>query len=153
MHAQAGVSCSQLEILSFLESVRTRREPRVTARQGRNALALALVGYGTGRLSGALVRNNPLTQFMLLFAATLAHQAWALVFELGGVAGWVAGGGVGVDAAGRRRRAVHGSHGPDRCAQSRYRRRDLAAIVRGWRRGAAPWARVLARRARPVPVQ
>ena len=55
---------------------------------GRHALALALVGYGTGRLSGALVRNNPLTQFMLLFAATLAHQAWALVFELGGVAGW-----------------------------------------------------------------
>jgi predicted dehydrogenase len=32
----------RLEILSFLESVRTRREPRVTARQGREALALAL---------------------------------------------------------------------------------------------------------------
>jgi len=32
----------RLEILSFLESVRTRREPRVTARQGRDALALAL---------------------------------------------------------------------------------------------------------------
>ena len=32
----------RLEILSFLESVRTRREPLVTARQGRNALALAL---------------------------------------------------------------------------------------------------------------
>jgi predicted dehydrogenase len=32
----------KLEIQSFLESVRTRREPRVTARQGRNALALAL---------------------------------------------------------------------------------------------------------------
>jgi predicted dehydrogenase len=32
----------RLEIESFLESVRTRREPRVTARQGRNALALAL---------------------------------------------------------------------------------------------------------------
>jgi predicted dehydrogenase len=32
----------RLEIASFLESVRTRREPRVTARQGRNALALAL---------------------------------------------------------------------------------------------------------------
>jgi hypothetical protein len=27
---------------SFLDSVRTRREPRVSARQGRNALALAL---------------------------------------------------------------------------------------------------------------
>lgn len=32
----------RLEILSFLESVRTRREPRVTARQGRAALDLAL---------------------------------------------------------------------------------------------------------------
>jgi len=32
----------RLELESFLESVRTRREPRVTARQGRNALALAL---------------------------------------------------------------------------------------------------------------
>ncbi|MGO8759400.1 MAG: Gfo/Idh/MocA family protein [Terracidiphilus sp.] len=32
----------KLEILSFLESVRTRREPKVTARQGRAALELAL---------------------------------------------------------------------------------------------------------------
>ena len=32
----------RLEFASFLESVRTRREPRVTARQGRAALALAL---------------------------------------------------------------------------------------------------------------
>jgi predicted dehydrogenase len=32
----------RLEIESFLQSVRTRREPQVTARQGRNALALAL---------------------------------------------------------------------------------------------------------------
>jgi len=32
----------RLEILSFLESVRTRREPLVTAWQGRDALALAL---------------------------------------------------------------------------------------------------------------
>lgn len=32
----------RLEIQSFLESVRTRREPQVTARQGRDALALAL---------------------------------------------------------------------------------------------------------------
>jgi predicted dehydrogenase len=32
----------RLEILSFLESVRTRRESQVTARQGREALALAL---------------------------------------------------------------------------------------------------------------
>lgn len=50
--AKAGLSFSKpevtpgeplrLEIESFLDSVRTRREPRVTARQGRNALALAL---------------------------------------------------------------------------------------------------------------
>jgi predicted dehydrogenase len=32
----------KLELLSFLESVRTRRPPRVTARQGRTALELAL---------------------------------------------------------------------------------------------------------------
>jgi hypothetical protein len=32
----------RLEILSFLESVRTRRTPQVTVLQGRNALALAL---------------------------------------------------------------------------------------------------------------
>jgi predicted dehydrogenase len=32
----------RLEIEAFLDAVRTRREPRVTARQGRNALALAL---------------------------------------------------------------------------------------------------------------
>ncbi len=32
----------RLEIESFLDSVRTRRDPRVTARQGRDALALAL---------------------------------------------------------------------------------------------------------------
>ena len=32
----------KLEVQSFLDSVRTRREPKVTAHQGRNALALAL---------------------------------------------------------------------------------------------------------------
>lgn len=32
----------RLEMLSFLDSVRTRKEPSVTARQGRDALALAL---------------------------------------------------------------------------------------------------------------
>jgi len=32
----------KLEILSFLDSIRTRRPPKVTAQQGRNALALAL---------------------------------------------------------------------------------------------------------------
>ena len=50
--AKAGLSFSKppvtpgeplrLEIEAFLESVRTRRAPRVTARQGREALALAL---------------------------------------------------------------------------------------------------------------
>jgi rod shape-determining protein MreD len=55
---------------------------------GRHALALALVGYGIGRLSRALVRDNPATQFLLILAAALAHQAWALAFELGGIAGW-----------------------------------------------------------------
>jgi rod shape-determining protein MreD len=55
---------------------------------GRHALVLALVGYAIGRLSRALVRDNPATQLLLLFAATVAHQAWALAFELGGVAGW-----------------------------------------------------------------
>jgi len=37
----------RLEIASFLESVRTRREPRVTARQGRAALELALTIQAT----------------------------------------------------------------------------------------------------------
>jgi predicted dehydrogenase len=37
----------KLEILSFLDSVRTRREPRVTARQGRAALELALTIQAT----------------------------------------------------------------------------------------------------------
>ena len=50
--AKAGLSFSKpevkageplrLEIESFLDAVRTRRAPRVTARQGRDALALAL---------------------------------------------------------------------------------------------------------------
>ncbi len=55
---------------------------------GRHALVLALVGYVVGRLGRALVRDNPLTQLLLLFAATLVHQAWALAFELGQVASW-----------------------------------------------------------------
>ena len=52
VESKAGLSFSKptvtpgeplrLEILSFLDAVRTRREPRVTARQGRNALELAL---------------------------------------------------------------------------------------------------------------
>ena len=55
---------------------------------GRHALVLALAGYGVGRLSRALVRDNPATQFLLILAATLAHQTWALAFELGGIASW-----------------------------------------------------------------
>ena len=37
----------RLEILSFLDAVRTRREPKVTARQGRAALELALTIQAT----------------------------------------------------------------------------------------------------------
>jgi predicted dehydrogenase len=37
----------KLEVLSFLDAVRTRREPRVTARQGRAALELALTIQST----------------------------------------------------------------------------------------------------------
>jgi len=55
---------------------------------GRHALALALAGYGVGRLSRAVVRDNPVTQLLLIFTATIAHQAWSLALELGGVAGW-----------------------------------------------------------------
>jgi rod shape-determining protein MreD len=55
---------------------------------GRHALILALIGYAVGRLARALVRDNPFTQLVLLFAATVIHQSWALAFELGQVAGW-----------------------------------------------------------------
>jgi rod shape-determining protein MreD len=55
---------------------------------GRHALVLALAGYGTGRLSRALVRDNAATQLLLLFVVTVAHQAWSLAFEVGGIAGW-----------------------------------------------------------------
>ena len=55
---------------------------------GRHALLLALIGYGIGRLSRAVVRDNPLTQLLLLFTATVAHQLWALAFEFGGVGSW-----------------------------------------------------------------
>jgi predicted dehydrogenase len=41
----------RLEIESFLESVRTRRKPLVTARQGRDALELAL------EIQGAMVAH------------------------------------------------------------------------------------------------
>ncbi len=55
---------------------------------GRHALVLALAGYATGRLSRALVRDNPATQFLLLLIVTAAHQTWTLAFEVGGIAGW-----------------------------------------------------------------
>jgi rod shape-determining protein MreD len=55
---------------------------------GRHALLLALAGYGIGRLSRAVVRDNPIAQLLLLFIATVAHQTWALAFESGGIAGW-----------------------------------------------------------------
>lgn len=55
---------------------------------GRHALVLALVGYAVGRLARALVRDNPLTQLLLLLTATVVHQAWVLAFELGQVASW-----------------------------------------------------------------
>lgn len=55
---------------------------------GRHALVLALIGYTIGRLSRTLVRDSARTQLVLLFAATLVHEAWALAFELGGFTGW-----------------------------------------------------------------
>ena len=55
---------------------------------GRHALVLSLIGYSVGRLSRSVVRDSARTQLVLLFIATLAHQAWALTFELGGVVGW-----------------------------------------------------------------
>ncbi|HEV2105927.1 MAG TPA: rod shape-determining protein MreD, partial [Candidatus Eisenbacteria bacterium] len=51
---------------------------------GRHALALALLGYGTGRLSTTLVRESPFTQLLLLAVVTAIHQAWAAAFELSG---------------------------------------------------------------------
>lgn len=54
---------------------------------GRQALALSLLGYSVGRLSGTLVRDSVRTQFSLLSVVTLLHQAYALSFELG--ASWL----------------------------------------------------------------
>jgi len=51
---------------------------------GRHALVLALLGYAVGRLSSTLVRESARTQFALLAAATLVHQAWSASFEIGG---------------------------------------------------------------------
>jgi rod shape-determining protein MreD len=55
---------------------------------GRHALALSLIGYAVGRMSRTLVRDSSRTHVVLLVAATALHQAWAAVFELGGLAGW-----------------------------------------------------------------
>ena len=54
---------------------------------GRHALALTLLGYVVGRLSRSLVRDSVRTQLVLFFIATALHQAWVLLFELGGPAG------------------------------------------------------------------
>lgn len=56
-------------------------------RLGRHALVLAAIGYVVGRLSRTLVRDSARTQFVLLLLATLVHQLWTLLFELGGPAG------------------------------------------------------------------
>jgi rod shape-determining protein MreD len=61
---------------------------------GRHALVLTLLGYGVGRLSNTLVRDSPLTQLVLLVAATALHQLWASAFDASGgltAAGWLAG--------------------------------------------------------------
>lgn len=61
---------------------------------GRHALVLTLLGYGVGRLSNTLVKDSPLTQLVLIAAATAIHQLWATAFDVsGGVAGlpWLAG--------------------------------------------------------------
>lgn len=56
---------------------------------GRHALALALIGYGVGRLNQTLMRDRGMTHLILIAAATALHQAWTLSFEAGGVAGWL----------------------------------------------------------------
>ena len=55
---------------------------------GRHALGLSLLGYLVGRLAGTLVRDSVPTQILLLLAATAAHQAWSIAFELGGLLSW-----------------------------------------------------------------
>lgn len=49
---------------------------------GRHALALSLVGYATGRLGHALVRDRTRTHLVLLALATVAHQLWVTAFEM-----------------------------------------------------------------------
>ena len=55
---------------------------------GRHALALALAGYGVGRVNQTLMRDRAATHLILIVAATVFHQIWILSFELGGFAGW-----------------------------------------------------------------
>jgi rod shape-determining protein MreD len=56
---------------------------------GRHTLALALIGYGVGRLNQTLMRDRAVTHFVLIVAATVLHQLWTLSFELGGLSGWL----------------------------------------------------------------
>lgn len=58
---------------------------------GRHALALSILGYGVGRLAGTLVRESARTQLVLVAIAVVAHQAWTVAFELGGLEGIGAG--------------------------------------------------------------
>jgi rod shape-determining protein MreD len=51
---------------------------------GRHTLALALIGYGVGRLNQTLMRDRAATHLILIVAATVIHQIWTLAFELGG---------------------------------------------------------------------
>ena len=56
---------------------------------GRHTLALALLGYGVGRLNQTLMRDRAATHLILIVAATVLHQIWTLSFELGGLSGWL----------------------------------------------------------------
>jgi rod shape-determining protein MreD len=56
---------------------------------GRHTLALALIGYGVGRLNQTLMRDRAATHLILIVAATVLHQVWTLSFELGGLSGWL----------------------------------------------------------------
>jgi len=56
---------------------------------GRHTLALALIGYGVGRLNQTLMRDRAATHFVLIVAATAIHQIWTLSFELGGISSWL----------------------------------------------------------------
>jgi len=55
---------------------------------GRHALALSLVGYATGRLGHALVRDRTSTHLVLLALATFAHQIYVSAFETSMILSW-----------------------------------------------------------------